>query len=848
MKNCYYLLLTVLFGLLGLSAQAKTSKITVTPGSSARIEVIVGDGSELFMNLPEGTHTVNITDTRTYRILANTGHILTEVLREDGYNLKTDNSFKNKDYVDFYSFTLSPKYTITTVPESSIEQFDFTVNITNVPAGFVCMLATTGTPVNLVAGTNKLKFSFPDDALTFYRSDLKELYSVTSNGVEYTPLNSRYQVPISDGAVIDIDVDGPDQELVYTIVYQDEDNFFTKILADGEPVTITNNKFSVRPMAKVQLYNSNAADWYIDRIMTPDGLLYTGDYPGYPYNWTDPEHYISFTARGEDPIMVKAHIAKDYDIILNITGADMVKVNRGNEYSGTPIPGLKDGKNIIKMNERATALSVMRTSKDVFLSAVTYRPEPGERLKSGNYSASLDSWSIANGVLKNNAEVFITAGDTPGDFPMTVNVDKPEDVRVYAYYDPTGYNENIEITGLEPGPNTINFPQDQSRLVVVPATVDSYITSVKYRTTIASEPVDATYDSWYNTYTIELPETASIVDITADHYVFEHSCTVFVDDASASANGVQISAASGGRVIPLSSGYNTVRFNDEENTSDTQQGFLLESLGNEGNFTVFVNNTKYTEADAEARKALITLHEGDIIKLYLVPANPSNVTVTFDPAEGFEPADVTVDGATPATLTDGKISVLPGTMITFTAKADNSAIVPSVTYGEAGGVKPDSKTGRYSVSAEARATVSIAPAELQIRCRRLFEPVALEFNGTTYTATGVELKGEFVIGDVADSFLLGTNGNAVTVNEAYTPVLVADPMTLTEDAKNLIVTYNHAEGTLMVGTPDAIETLGTDTEAAAVFYNLQGLRVDNPEPGQIYIVRRGNTVSKQLMR
>lgn len=848
MKNCYYLLLTVLFGLLGLSAQAKTSKITVTPGSSARIEVIVGEGSELFMNLPEGTHTVNITDTRTYRILANTGHVLTEVLREDGYNLKTDNSYKNKDYVDFYSFTLSPKYTITTVPESSIEQFDFTVNITNVPAGFVCMLATTGTPVNLVAGTNKLKFSFPDDALTFYRSDLKELYSVTSNGVEYTPLNSRYQVPISDGTVIDIDVDGPDQELVYTIVYQDEDNFFTKILADGEPVTITNNKFSVRPMAKVQLYNSNAADWYIDRIMTPDGLLYTGDYPGYPYNWTDPEHYISFTARGEGPIMVKAHIAKDYDIILNITGADMVKVNRGNEYSGTPITDLKDGKNVIQMPERETALSIMPINNDVFLAAVTYRPAPGEALKSGNYSQGLNSWSIANGLLKNNAEVYITAGDTPGDFPMTINIDNPEDARVYTFYDPSGYYENIEVTGLVSGSNTIRFPQDQSRLVVVPATVDSYITSLTYRSSATAQPVDATYDQWNNIYTISLPESGSIVDITADHYEFDHSCTVFVDDVTATTGGVQISAASGGRVIPLASGYNTVRFNDDENISNDQQGFLLESLGTEGNFTVFVNNTRYDAADSDARKALITLHDGDIIKLYLVPANPSNVTVYFDPADGFEPTDVTVDGATPATLTDGKISVLPGTMITFTANSDNKAVVPSVTYGEAGGVKPDSKTGRYSVSAEARATVSIAPAELQMRCRRLFDPVNLEFDGTTYTATGVEIKGEFVIADMADSFSLGTNGSAVAVNEAYSPVLVADPMTLTEDAKDLTIIYNHADGILMVSTPGAIDTVGADTDAPAVFYNLQGLRVNNPEPGQIYIVRRGNTVSKQLMR
>ena len=40
----------------------------------------------------------------------------------------------------------------------------------------------------------------------------------------------------------------------------------------------------------------------------------------------------------------------------------------------------------------------------------------------------------------------------------------------------------------------------------------------------------------------------------------------------------------------------------------------------------------------------------------------------------------------------------------------------------------------------------------------------------------------------------------------------------------------------------------TTAEAAPVYYNLQGMRVENPVAGTIYIVRRGTTVTKELYR
>ncbi len=46
---------------------------------------------------------------------------------------------------------------------------------------------------------------------------------------------------------------------------------------------------------------------------------------------------------------------------------------------------------------------------------------------------------------------------------------------------------------------------------------------------------------------------------------------------------------------------------------------------------------------------------------------------------------------------------------------------------------------------------------------------------------------------------------------------------------------------------NAVEGIETDANAPAVYYNLQGVRVENPSQG-IYIVKRGNKVTKQVVR
>ena len=63
-----------------------------------------------------------------------------------------------------------------------------------------------------------------------------------------------------------------------------------------------------------------------------------------------------------------------------------------------------------------------------------------------------------------------------------------------------------------------------------------------------------------------------------------------------------------------------------------------------------------------------------------------------------------------------------------------------------------------------------------------------------------------------------------------------------------VVTYAPARiGKLLNSTPTAIEDIVITKETEPEYYNLQGMRVKDPTPG-IYIVRRGNKTSKEVVR
>lgn len=82
----------------------------------------------------------------------------------------------------------------------------------------------------------------------------------------------------------------------------------------------------------------------------------------------------------------------------------------------------------------------------------------------------------------------------------------------------------------------------------------------------------------------------------------------------------------------------------------------------------------------------------------------------------------------------------------------------------------------------------------------------------------------------------------------YTPATIdlAKVKTITR-SKQMSITFTGASE--VTGIEEiAADALDIDADAEAEIYNLQGIRVNNPAPGNVYIVRRGSTVSKILYK
>ncbi len=100
--------------------------------------------------------------------------------------------------------------------------------------------------------------------------------------------------------------------------------------------------------------------------------------------------------------------------------------------------------------------------------------------------------------------------------------------------------------------------------------------------------------------------------------------------------------------------------------------------------------------------------------------------------------------------------------------------------------------------------------------------------GTRY---GAATDGTKVEQDILVPFQPSSNAFDIISFSAY-------PMTV-------YFTVDFKEMKLMVSpNPTGVETIEADNDATAEYYNLQGIRVNEPVKGQLYIVRKGNEVSK----
>lgn len=114
------------------------------------------------------------------------------------------------------------------------------------------------------------------------------------------------------------------------------------------------------------------------------------------------------------------------------------------------------------------------------------------------------------------------------------------------------------------------------------------------------------------------------------------------------------------------------------------------------------------------------------------------------------------------------------------------------------------------------------------------------------------------LADTSNDWNTAGNRYGATSNNNETKINEAAPFVRGENAFN-IVSYNtypqnvnfkvdFSTMTVTISTGTGVEEVAVDAAAPAEYYNLQGIRVAQPEAGKLYIVKKGDKVSKMLVK
>lgn len=117
-------------------------------------------------------------------------------------------------------------------------------------------------------------------------------------------------------------------------------------------------------------------------------------------------------------------------------------------------------------------------------------------------------------------------------------------------------------------------------------------------------------------------------------------------------------------------------------------------------------------------------------------------------------------------------------------------------------------------------------------------------DGVIYTLAGVSIASDvqFKIADASWGTINYGANEAVTPNTVVALLYNGGNISLTESVENATIEFNLTDKTLKVITGNSVNAI--ESENAAVYYNLQGVKVANPAEGNVYIVKKGSKVSK----
>ena len=442
MRNFYYLFLTMLLGMVGMTANAQKSKSmkvifnvdnpdNVTINVDGENKKLTAGNNEITLNAPNGYYNsvyVNATD----------GNFITKVTKDDANQVP-------KPYNTSWSFYPSDSdadktISIETIAGKDARTASCTVNVDDASKVRVQRNGTYSN-VELQNGENTVYYipgyetMLMIDAATYGTT----LYKVTLNDVDLA-YSYGYSANLSadGGDKIDIKANFPDG-LTYNVKF----TYVDALNAKGVVTGVTVNGTAIEDYDNAEGFDVPAGQSVVvsfDNVNYKIDAVKLNDNPVYVYS------SYSFTPTADTEINIDAHKYGTVKATLNIDNKDNVTVYKGYSYQNDIIT-VNDGDNEIELSENNAVITI-KANSGCFITSVTY----GETVLSNQSEYTI------NPVTK-GMEISVISGAIVRDKSFTLNID---DISAAT----SGFNltrtDRTNVENLATGENKVAFAENET--------------------------------------------------------------------------------------------------------------------------------------------------------------------------------------------------------------------------------------------------------------------------------------------------------------------------------------------------------------------------------------------------
>ena len=441
MRKFYYLFLTLLLGMLGITenVQGKSIKVIFNVDDPANVTInidgvnqgLVKGNNEITIDAPCGYYS-------TVNVQATTDNFITSVIKGGANQVSSP---YNTTWSYYPSDSDAGKIiTISTIKGSVARTASCTVNVDNASKVKV-MRSGSYSVVQLHNGENTVYYIPGYETMLIIESATYgvPLYKATLNG-EDLAYSYGYSANLSNdgGDKVDILANFP-EGLTYNVKF----TYVDPLKAKGVVTGVTVNGTAIEDYDNAEGFDVPAGQSVVvsfDNVNYKIDAVKLNDNPVYAYS------SYNFIPKADTKINIDAHQYGTVKATLNIDNKDNVTVYKGYSYQNDIIT-VNDGDNEIELSENNAVITI-KANSGCFITSVTY----GETVLSNQSEYTI------NPVTK-GMEISVISGAIVRDKSFTLNID---DISAATF----GFNltrtDRTNVENLASGENKVAFAENET--------------------------------------------------------------------------------------------------------------------------------------------------------------------------------------------------------------------------------------------------------------------------------------------------------------------------------------------------------------------------------------------------